>query len=198
MNIGCIGRARAGKDTVGQWLVEHRGYRRVGFADPLKEAALKLDPLIYTDHPSGTERLSEILSEPHALTLEIAKDMFPEIRRVLQELGAAVRGLDPDFWLRLALTKVMSANDGGTACVITDVRYPNEAESLRAAGFHLIYVHRPDVPHLNHESEGALSAEDADHLIINTGTVADLHRELRLVVDRIDRVESRRHWNRSH
>ncbi|CAO0836096.1 Adenylate kinase OS=Streptomyces microflavus OX=1919 GN=Smic_81130 PE=4 SV=1 [Streptomyces microflavus] len=45
-NVGIIGRARVGKDAAGQWLVDNRGYRRIGFADPLKEAALKLDPLI--------------------------------------------------------------------------------------------------------------------------------------------------------
>ncbi|MFJ9213008.1 hypothetical protein [Streptomyces sp. NPDC102264] len=208
-NIGIIGRARVGKDTAGQWLVDNRGYRRIGFADPLKEAALKLDPIVGTrtvdswdivygeweDH-SYTEdvRLSALVTE---MGWERAKDEFPEVRRILQELGAAIRAIDPEFWIRAVLTMVTAANEHGVPAVVTDVRYPNEAESLKRAGFHLVYIDRPGVPQLDHESEGALTAEDADHIVINNGSIADLRREMWLIADRVERFESRRHYARS-
>ncbi|MFG2292047.1 hypothetical protein [Streptomyces sp. NPDC048603] len=195
MNIGLIGRARVGKDTVGHWLCENRGYERVAFADPLKAAALRVDPVIGYSHIGGDIRVSHVLE---TIGWEGIKDRYPEGRRILQELGASIRGIDPEIWLRAGLARTDEVNrTTGRPAVITDVRYPNEAESLRRAGFHLIYIHRPDVPELDHESEGALGTEDADHVLINNGSVADLHRETWLVADRILRAESRRQENRS-
>ncbi|MFE0326321.1 hypothetical protein ACFW08_05830 [Streptomyces sp. NPDC058960] len=195
-NIGIIGRARVGKDTAGKWLVDNRGYRRVALADPLKAAALELDPVVVTDEDYWGvpgQRLAEVV-DGHGW--EAAKDRFPDVRRILQELGRAVRALDEDFWLRLALKATQEANEAGVPVVITDVRYPNEAASLRRAGFHLIYIHRPDVPQLAHESEGALTAEDADYVVINNETIHDMHRELHLITDRIYAIESARHFAR--
>lgn len=165
-NIGLIGRARSGKDTAGRWLVEHGGYERVAFADPLKVAAWRIDPWIcLNDWPQFARRLSDKVAGP--ASWERAKDDYPEVRRILQELGAAVRALDEDFWLRLALEKTTDVNAAGAPVVITDVRYPNEAESLRRAGFTLVYISRPGVPHLDHESEGALTMADADYVVAN-------------------------------
>ncbi|MFE6493409.1 hypothetical protein [Streptomyces sp. NPDC057748] len=196
MNIGIIGRARVGKDTAGQWLVDNRGFRRVAFADPLKAAALELDPIVGTDDSDRCvegERLSDVVS---FWGWEQAKEE-PEVRRILQELGAAVRAIDPEFWLRAALTKVSAANEDGVPCVITDVRYPNEVDSLRRAGFHLVYIDRPGVPQLNHESEGALTEEDADYLIHNDGDRAHFLREVENLYGKVERFESRRHYARS-
>lgn len=194
-NIGIIGRARVGKDTAGQWLVDNRGYRRVAFADPLKLAAWKIDPYITRhDWPTFARRLSDKVTGP--ASWERAKDEYPEVRRFLQELGSAVRDIDPEFWLRAALKKVTAANEDGVPCVITDVRYPNEATSLRRAGFHLIYIDRPGVPQLDHESEGALTADDADYTIRNSGPVEHLHNGVESVAEHIYDIESRRHANR--
>ncbi|WP_405927907.1 hypothetical protein OG554_03660 [Streptomyces griseus] len=200
-NVGILGRARVGKDTAGAWLVDNRGYRRIGFADPLKEAALQLDPLIeqidmaylaIDERPDV--RLSDLVG---SYGWEEAKEA-PEVRRILQELGAAVRAIDEDFWLRAAMKRVQEANEAGVPAVITDVRYPNEAASLKRAGFHLVYIERPDVVQLVHESEGALGPEDADHLIINNESVANLQHRVETLAERICAVESRRHYARSH
>ncbi|AKZ59167.1 putative GP52-bacteriophage PHIC31 [Streptomyces ambofaciens ATCC 23877] len=197
MNIGIIGRARVGKDTAGKWLVDNRGYRRVAFADALKEAALKVDPIIgcFADedtHAATTVRLGEIV---RTLGWELAKET-PEVRRFLQELGAAVRAIDEDFWLRAAMKTVMEANDGGVPVVITDVRYPNEAASLKRAGFRLVYMERPGVPRMDHASENSLTPADADDYIHNAGDVDELHRMVEALWDDVYRVESARHVNR--
>jgi len=194
MNIGIIGRARVGKDTAGKWLVDNRGFRRVAFADALKDAALKVDPILQAeesrgDWGDGDLRVSEAVK---LFGWEDAKDQFPEVRRFLQEFGAAIRTLDPDFWIRIALKKVMEANDAGVPCVVTDVRYPNEAESLKRAGFYLIHIDRPGVPQLDHESEGALTADDATHRIWNDGDLDDLHLAVQDLWEVIYATESAR------
>ncbi|WP_097964591.1 hypothetical protein [Streptomyces sp. or20] len=200
-NVGILGRARVGKDTAGQWLVDNRGYRQVAFAAPLKEAALKLDPILQAeesrgDWGDGDLRIAEAVK---LFGWEAAKDQFPEVRRILQELGAAVRAIDKDFWLRAAMKRVQEANEAGVPAVITDVRYPNEAASLRRAGFHLVYIERPDVEQLVHESEGALTSADATYYIRNkSGDLPGFLEDVEFVADNIVSVESRRHYARSH
>jgi hypothetical protein len=191
MNIGIIGRARVGKDTAGKWFVDQRGYRRVAFADPLKEAALRLDPIVddgNVGYSFSAARLSEVV---RGYGWERAKEIG-DTRRILQELGASIRSLDEDFWLRLALKKTMDANDAGVPVVITDVRYRNEAEALVRAGFKLLHIDRPGVPHLDHESEGALGPEDAHYMIVNDEDLSWLYSRLEVVYDEVWALESAR------
>ncbi|WP_425837366.1 hypothetical protein [Streptomyces fractus] len=189
MNIGIIGRARVGKDTAGAYFVEKHGYRRVAFADPLKEAALSLDPIVDVSVTGDYFRLGE---EVARWGWEAVKDDTPEVRRILQELGAAMRALDPDFWLRQAVASAMKNGEDGVPTVITDVRYRNEAESLKRAGFHLVHIHRPGVPKLDHESEGALGWADAAVTVVNNGDITRLHERLERVWEDIHAAESRR------
>ncbi|MEU7039830.1 hypothetical protein AB0A77_02075 [Streptomyces varsoviensis] len=187
MNIGLLGRARSGKDTAGKWLVERRGYERVAFADPLKEAALKLDPLV---RAGSWSRLSDVVAVEG---WEYAKDDYPEVRRVLQHIGQSIRDLDPDFWLRQTLKAVDDVEERfGRPVVITDVRYPNEVAALRERGFRLAYIDRPGVPQLDHASE-RLTSDDAEFLIPNWSSVAALHHHVGRMWDDVHERESRRH-----
>jgi dephospho-CoA kinase len=46
MIIGLSGYARSGKDTVAELLCLNYGFRRISFADPMREAILILNPKI--------------------------------------------------------------------------------------------------------------------------------------------------------
>jgi 50S ribosomal subunit-associated GTPase HflX len=46
MIIGLSGYAQVGKDTVANILVQHHGYKRVAFADKIRECLFALDPII--------------------------------------------------------------------------------------------------------------------------------------------------------
>ncbi|MEV4037717.1 hypothetical protein [Streptomyces umbrinus] len=190
-NIGIIGRARVGKDTAGKWLVEERGYRRVAFADPLRECALALDPIVdVIEYGDDVERLSQLVAR---IGWEAAKGRNPEVRDTLQRIGQGVRAIDEEFWLRTALKNVNAANEAGVPAVVTDVRYRNEAASLMRSGFHLIHIARPGVPQLDHESENSLGPEDAHFLVVNDGDVEHLHEQLERIWEDIAAIESARH-----
>ncbi|MEU3986083.1 hypothetical protein AB0F77_39505 [Streptomyces sp. NPDC026672] len=191
MNIGIIGRARSGKDTAGKWLVDERGYRRVALADPLKEAALRLNPIIDDGNVGYSFTAAQLSEVVDGYGWERAKEIG-DTRRILQELGASIRALDEDFWLRQALKKTQEANDHGVPVVITDVRYRNEADSLRRSGFHLVYIHRPGVPRMDHESENSLTAADAGSYINNAGDVDDLHLMVEEVWELLHAAQSSR------
>lgn len=168
--VGLIGKKRAGKDTVASTLVEEFGFARVAFADPLKAAALRLDPIvrIWAGDPV---RLSGVVER---MGWEAAKEI-PEVRRTLQEYGVAIREIEPDFWVRAGLDRAHAARYGGEPVVVTDVRFPNEAEAIEQAGGTLVRVVRPGLVSTDtHVSETALDEYPTRFTISNGGTLDDL------------------------
>jgi hypothetical protein len=165
---------RSGKDTVANRLVTEHKYTRIAFADPLKTMALAVNPYVTL---AGV-RLDQIVQ---GYGWEHAKDEFPEVRRVLQHMGQSQRALDPDYWVRLLLAKVDNADKWNLPVVVTDVRYRNEAEALKARGFRMVRVVRPDsvttdTPADRHESEVGLDRWTPDAVILNGSSIAELHR----------------------
>lgn len=171
--IGVCGRKRTGKDTFADYVIDAYGYRRLGFADPLREMADRLNPLVGEDE-FGPLRYSEALA---AYGYEVAKDLFPEVRRVLQVLGTeAVRGvLGEDVWVD-HLAKRVEAAPASEPLVITDVRFPNEANRLRSLGFVVIRLTRPGQDDADaHPSETALDHYSADTAYDNAGSLEALY-----------------------
>lgn len=172
-NLAFMGRARSGKDTAAAFLVQKHAYTRLAFADPLKAMALSVDPFIPTGY-GVTVRLQSLVAD---VGWEYAKDRFPEVRRVLQHLGQAVRDADPDFWVDRLMRKVHAAAGWHLPIVVTDVRYPNEADALRAEGFMLVRIVRPGAGTRAHYSEEALSDYPADALISNNAGLDSLYAQ---------------------
>lgn len=166
--IGLLGKKRAGKDTVAARLVQEFGFVRYAFADPLKEAALDTDPLIPIW--GGAHRLSVVV---RVLGWERAKECG-EVRRYLQAFGLSMRErVDPEIWLRSTMTRVA---EEVSPVVITDVRFPNEADAIEGAGGVLVRIHRSSADHKDaHVSETALGERLCSFHIYNEGGLPELH-----------------------
>lgn len=171
--IGLSGKKRAGKDTVAAYLVEKYGFARVAFADPLRRAALALDPIITAATITGSLRTFRLSDLVGSQGWEAAKE-HPEVRRILQRMGVGVRDLDPYFWLHIAAEKIGDMMAARRNVVVTDVRFPNEADYIKRHGF-LVRITRPGLDHADtHESETALDDYPHDAYLINDGSVQDL------------------------
>ncbi|MFF1377539.1 hypothetical protein [Streptomyces sp. NPDC058308] len=179
-HVALMGRAGSGKDTIGARLVSRFVFARVAFADPLRDMALAADPIVGHE-PAGFGpiplRLSDVVRREG---WDTAKKRM-EVRRTLQRLGQSVRDQDQRYWLRAALAKVDVADRWTLPVVITDCRYENEAEALRARGFLLVRVERPGdhgpvgEDQRQHTSETELDDYPADAALTNGGTLAELH-----------------------
>ena len=171
MIIGLSGYAQTGKDTIAEHLVEHYGFTRIAFADPIRQALYALDPMI-PDYPAlGGIRLSWIVDKSG---WENVKKESPEVRRMLQRLGTEVarNRWGDDFWVDLAMAKANRLDN----VVITDVRYPNEYDAIVKAGGQVWRVEKPGVSAVNaHASETALDGHTFDWNIPNYGTREDLY-----------------------
>ena len=184
--VGMIGKKRAGKDTFAAELLDWFGYRRVAFADPLRNTLLDLDPWIAETNRLGgharTRRLSWIVEE---LGWELAKEEIPEVRRLMQAHGHAIRThVDPTVWLSAAMAKAQVLRADGEPVVITDCRYQNEADAIKAAGGVLVRVVRPgQADGDRHITEVDLDERETDYVVQNDGTLEDLRRQARLVAE---------------
>lgn len=134
--IGLTGKAGSGKDSVAKVLIEEYGFVRLAFADKVRQLALKIDPIVNTRWGYAS-RLSSLVGD---YGWDEAKKE-PEMRKFLQDLGAGCREIFGELcWIDLALD---SFPHEAPYVVITDVRYLNEANIIRAAGGWVFRVTRP-------------------------------------------------------
>jgi hypothetical protein len=97
MIIGLSGYAQTGKDTVASHLIKNYDFRRVAFADPIRQALYRLNPLVEV----GEFRAVHLQSPVDSMGWEEVKKISPETRRLLQILGTEVgrEMFGPDFWV---------------------------------------------------------------------------------------------------
>ena len=172
--VGFGSRAQVGKDTA----ANATGFVRVAFADNVRALASKIDPYV---NDFGL-RLSDAVER---LGWERAKLEVEEVRRLLQELGGQSRELiGTDVWVHPTMDRARSMMLEGLSVAVSDVRYPNEVDAIRASGGIVIRIDRPDVPRLDHPTENALDDFDFDHVIDNSGTVEELCDAVRAIVGR--------------
>lgn len=170
--IGLHGYQGAGKDTVAGILAD-QGFARVAFADKMREAMLKLNPIVNMIDIGASMRLAPMVER---IGWDHAKREFPEVRRLLQvfgtECGRELFG--DDCWVRLGITEAAKHS----RVVITDVRFPNEVEAVKRAGGFMFNVVRPGHgPKGNHASEQDLSRL-CDRVVDNNGDLDDLRRNV--------------------
>lgn len=186
MIIGLSGYARSGKDEAAVALQE-LGFHRVAFADKLREVIYALDPLVaptpegYFVNPKTPVRLQEVIDDfgwggykdgPYA----------KEIRRLLQRLGteAGREALWDSIWVDAAFAG--APEDANI--VVTDCRFPNEAEAIVERGGEVWRITRPGVgPANSHASETGLDDWDFDVKITNEGTLEEYHGIVRALAE---------------
>jgi hypothetical protein len=165
--VALTGLPRSGKDTAAEWFTL-RGYDRLSFADPLKRAAaILLDrPLEQMQGADGFDREA------------IMPEWGFSTRHFLQVFGTEClrQQVDANFWVKRARNHIL--NRPCVPFIITDCRFENEAEMVRAHGGIVIEIRRPGIVGSGHVSDAGVAA---DEVVFNDETVEILH-------DRIGRV----------
>jgi hypothetical protein len=139
----------------------------------MKEAMYRLNPRITVNEVQNTALRIGV----DIYGWEGLKDRSPDIRGLLQRFGTEIgrEMFSEDFWVDYALNSIP---DGGKA-VISDVRYPNEADAIRQLGGKVYRVERDGVFAANeHASEHALDAYKFDGKIQNNGTIQGLQQNV--------------------
>lgn len=183
MIIGLSGFARSGKDEAAKVLVEKYGYRRIAFADKLREVLYELNPVVT---PIGYNNINELIGS-YVVHLQDVIDKYgwdnyketmygPEIRRLLQRLGteAGRETLWDSIWIDAALKDVTSRDK----VVVTDARFFNEFDAIRDRGGIIVRIEREGVGPVNdHASEmEAISYPHFEATLFNDGSLEDWKR----------------------
>lgn len=171
---GITGKARAGKDTIAEYLWAQYGVTRIAFADPLKLAAQNIFGL--TQDQTWNPEFKEVIVDRWGMTP----------RQIFQKLGTeAIRNtFGPDVWIKRFMAQYeifMNTDD----VVVPDVRFPNEARAIRDMGGVIIEVRRTgsglDGGEASHASESGIGI-DADYVIYNDGTLQELYSAVEKIV----------------
>ncbi|KAF1049339.1 deoxynucleotide monophosphate kinase family protein [Xylophilus sp.] len=165
--IGLAGRARTGKTTVADRLTAEYGYSNLSFAAPIREFVAQLTGITLAE--------LENTEVKEAVILWIGKSP----RQLMQTLGTewGRQLVREDFWVRRALAAAETI-PGGRA-VISDVRFDNEAEAIRAAGGVVLHIVRPDALEVSsHPSEAGVARDPRDFIIFNDLSLSALHKEV--------------------
>ena len=174
--LGFTGVLRSGKDSAAAALLED-GATRVSFADVIRDFLYRLNPAVV--HHGVTYRLALLVD---ALGWEVFKDTYPEVRALLQRCGtdAGRKVLGDDVWVNAAMAGLPPGD-----VVVSDVRFPNEADAIRAGGGFIVRVERPGytAPEGAHASETAMDGYPHDYAIHNGGTLEQLHEQARAVAE---------------
>lgn len=163
----------AGKDTVGDYLVEEYGYVRAKFAALLYASVAAL-------FDTTVEKLDSWKNDPECKVELIGGDGVTTsltLRGFLQRYGTEAHRdiFGTDFWVE-ALTKQLNPT---VRYVITDARFDNELQAVRYQGGRNICVTRPGTDTGDsHASEAAPNPDLIDALLLNNGTIEDLYAQV--------------------
>jgi hypothetical protein len=177
MLIGISGKARSGKDSIAEKLAElHGETRRFAFADDLKLSVRRTCERAGIAPPQGKDSRN---------------------RRLYQAIGRAYREWYGSFWAEKVIDAALFFDKDQTdsaLALITDLRYPNEANLIRAAGGVILRAWVPEserekrvlaldgpdgLAALDDDSETALDNYPHFDTVISTDGYAVMEAELR-------------------
>lgn len=164
MLIGISGRAGVGKSTLAEVAEEHFNFKRLAFADALKEecvsvlAKFDIPPLGLYDpaHKLSTFALPksfiadyEDFILPFAEFHPIIHEYYISYRKFMQFWGDYRRTQNKDYWLQ----KFMDNADFSEDLIVDDVRFFNEAALIQALGGIIVRINWPSHTRDTHASE---------------------------------------------
>lgn len=187
--VGISGQLNSGKSAVADYLCSEYGYVSFAFADYLKKTA------------------QDLFAIPEEELWGPSQARTPRTRHILQTFGTDFgRNFDPMVWIRKLTTRIKHWRETGVdlislvpdgdkdaPIVITDVRFPNEAQEItRVLLGRIIRIRRPDNyvdtseefrKHSSETSVDEISSDLISATITNSGTLAELHMKVRATLE---------------
>ena len=182
--IGFTGRMKAGKDTSANFLKEEflrsdepsiQAFTQLAFADSLKQICM--EHLGLTHHQCYDQDGKEEYNKFWGMTN----------REILQRIGteAMRNGFHKDVWAKITELRIKDAIKRNAFFIITDVRFPNEAETIRRNGGVVVRIIRPNIESngiVGHASEQDLPGRLIDGTVYNDGSLDDLHKKIKKLI----------------
>ena len=194
--IGICGEIGSGKTTLATRLKTHKRYKEYSIAGPLKNIALNLGFKFEQVHGSQSQKLEpnkywnisarEFLQK---FGTDLCRDILPNV------IPNMNMGKYNSLWVRLMeiewdkLYPHFGSDSGYTGMVVSDVRFPDEAQSIQERGGIIIKIIRPidkSGDEYKHSSETSINFIKPDKYIINDGSIDDLYQKIDQILKELD------------
>jgi hypothetical protein len=144
--IGVMGLIGSGKGAMAEYLMQTKGFKRLSFADPVKDAAAGMFGWNRTMLQGDTEESRKWREEKDVFWSNVLERPFSP-RIALQEIGTEVgrNYFHPDIWLKNLEKKILD-DAGKSDFVIDDCRFPNEIELIQRMGGKTFIIERGQQP----------------------------------------------------
>ena len=169
----CAHAPRAGKTTAAEALLAlGSNWVRLPLAKPIKELTIDLLLQLGLDLPRAARYVYDAKEE-------VIPELGVTSRHMQRTLGTewGRQQINPRIWLDCWLQEYRQATLSGLPVVVDDVRFPDEADLIKAQGGELWLIGHPtgDIQQGVHASEGGLVGYSGfDLTISNRGTIDDL------------------------
>lgn len=159
--IGIAGKARAGKDTVADFIGTYIPATRHSLADPIRGMLHAIGINLNDDYWKTRKE-------------EIIPALGKSPRQMMQTLGTewGRKLVNPHIWIMMAHQRLMTTSD---TLIVPDIRFTNESDWVRAMNGVMIHVDNPRVEEVSvHSSEKGVPRLENDIVIVNDSTLEDL------------------------
>lgn len=192
MIIGFSGKMEAGKDTAAAMLsyilLDMKRFRTSYF--DYVSWSKEHEPKYITPFAKSLKRMVSILL--HCEEKKLYDQPFkkqeiewlegsPTVRKILQNVGNALREkIDPGIWVKILFNRIQYQPH----VFISDVRYKNEADAIKAKGGIIIRINRPGEHDNSHISETDLDDYDKfDYVVENDRSLEWLFIQMKKIAE---------------
>lgn len=176
MLIGILGYKFSGKDTTADHLVKNYNFKKIAFAQPLKDACRILfnfdEDQLYGNKKEVIDQRWNVT--PRTVFQYIGTEMFRNgINEIIPDIGN-------NFWVNLAILnyKNIIKDDKEQNVVISDVRFNNEVDAIHKEGGIIIKITRLNLVSNDTHSSENINDIKYDYEIINDGTLENLYEKI--------------------
>ncbi len=203
--IGLAGAKRAGKNTVASFIADilsttdYTVYE-LSFAEKLKISAARSLGVKYVDKDPNAEakqavEWADVFKEHGKLTYElkipgeggVVEHREISGREYLQWYGTESHReiFGTDFWVETLFDEIEHLWNTNSICVITDVRFPNEASAVANYGGSVVRVRRSEVESGKdtHASEKPLPSELVHYELWNNSDLTELSIKTEIILE---------------
>jgi len=183
--IGITGKKFNGKDTLGNYFVTNYNFKRLAFADALKEACRCIfgftDEQLYGDKKEDIDIFWK--TSPRIIFQYLGTDLFRN------RLSVIMPHLGSDIWVEVLRKQILDQwlTDEKKCIVVTDVRFPNEVKMIKNLGGIVLRVKRNNQNNSTdlHTSELNIDNLNVDAEILNNDTKEMLYENALSVLNKI-------------
>ena len=172
MRIALTGKKYSGKSTAARYMATKYGYRLMSIAEPIKEilmTILRIHPVYLYNADFKEVAIPGLNVTGRRLMQMIGTEMFKhDFPRYFPEITG-------NIWMRNLRMKL---DDCGSDVVVDDMRAADESNELHEMNFVRLRIVRSSNDHVSVDSHSSESGCDADHEILNDGSVDDLYRKI--------------------